>query len=64
MLVEIQDGYCRTCGGQLKIVGVDDASLHVECMGCGDEYVVESDAFQDGGLRYWPEAMVEFGVEH
>jgi hypothetical protein len=37
MLVELQDGKCRSCGGQLQIVGTDDVSLSVECTQCGDE---------------------------
>lgn len=63
MLVELQDGKCRECGGQLEITGADDATLDVECTECGDGYTVEPDAFNDGGIKYWPEAMVEFGGE-
>ena len=58
-MVDLQDGKCRTCRGQLEIVGADDATLSVECTECGDEYIVETDAFHDGGIKYWPEAMVE-----
>ena len=36
---------------------------HYECSFCGDGYIVETDAFNDGGIKYWPEAMVEFGEE-
>ncbi len=63
LLVEMEDGKCRSCGGQLEITGADDATLDVECVECGDAYTVEPDAFNDGGIKYWPEAMVEFGEE-
>lgn len=63
MLVDPSDGKCRSCGGQLEIAGADDATMDVECRDCGDEYAVETDAFNDGGITYWPEAMVEFGEE-
>ena len=59
MLVELIDGRCRTCGGQLKITGADDATLDVECTQCDDGYTVETDAFNDGGINYWPEMMAE-----
>lgn len=60
MLVDLRDGKCRSCNGQLEIVGVDDATMDVECTQCGDGYTVEPDAFNDGGIRYWPEAMLQF----
>ena len=63
MLVDLQDGKCRSCRGQLEIVGVDDGTMDVECTECGDEYVVEPDAFNDGGIKYWPAAMAELGEE-
>ena len=63
MLVELKDGKCRSCGGQLEITGADDATMDVECTECGDGYTVEPDAFNDGGITYWPQAMVEFGEE-
>lgn len=63
MLVELQDGYCRRCGGQLQITGADDATMDVECTACGDGDTVEPDAFNDGGITNWPQAMVEFGEE-
>jgi hypothetical protein len=59
MLVEPQDGRCRECGGQLKIVGADDVSLTVECQECDDTYDVETDAFGDGAIHYWPTFMAE-----
>ena len=52
MNVDLEDGGCRSCGGQLKIVGCDDCSLFVECE-CGDNYQVESDAFGDGCMKYY-----------
>lgn len=64
MLVELQDGKCRSCGGQVEIVGADDATLDVECTDCGDGDTVEPDAFNDGGIKYWPVAMVQFGEQH
>lgn len=63
MLVQLNDGSCRSCGGQLEITGADDATMDVECTECGDGYTVEPDAFNDGGITYWPQAMVEFGEE-
>lgn len=63
MLVDLQDGKCRSCRGQLEIVSVDDGTMDVECTECGDEYVVEPDAFNDGGIKYWPAAMAELVEE-
>lgn len=63
MLVDLDDGKCRSCGGQLAITGVDDATLDVDCTQCDDGYTVEPDAFNDGGTKYWPEAMLEFGED-
>jgi len=54
MLVDKRDGACRTCGGQLKVTDADDATLTVECLECGDFYLVETDAFRDGGIHYYP----------
>lgn len=59
MLVELNDGTCRSCGGQLEITGVDDATMDIECTACGDEYTVEPDAFNDGGIVYWPQVMAD-----
>jgi len=61
ILVELDDGHCRSCQGQLEVTGADDATLDVECTECGDGYTVEPDAFNDGGIKYWPQAMAEFG---
>jgi hypothetical protein len=54
MLVNTQDGYCRQCRGALEIIDADDATMTVRCTDCQDEYQVETDAFQDGGVIYWP----------
>ena len=54
MLVNLKDGACRSCGQTLKIVAADDATLTVECVECGDSYDVETDAFHDGGIDYYP----------
>ena len=51
MNVDLADGCCRECGGQLKIIGGDDATLAVECE-CGETYDVETDAFGDGCAKY------------
>ncbi len=59
MLVEPQDGACRECSGQLQIIDADDAAMTVECLDCGDCYDVESDAFGDGAIHYWPTFMAE-----
>jgi hypothetical protein len=53
MLVDLEDGQCRTCQNQLEIVDFDDVSLHVQCTSCGDSYEVETDAFGDGCLKYY-----------
>lgn len=58
MLVETKDGTCRECGGQLKIVDVDDATMTVECLECGDNYPVEPDAFGDGCMTYYAEVAL------
>lgn len=63
MLVELSDGKCRTCGGQLKIIAADDATMDVECTECDDGYTVEPDAFHDGGITYWPQMMAELGED-
>jgi len=52
--VDLQDGHCRTCGGQLTIIAADDATMTVECAECGDLYDVETDAFGDGCMKYYP----------
>ncbi len=57
MRVDPTHGKCRSCGGVLEIVEVDDATMSVECEECGDSYEVETDAFDDGGIIYWPAMM-------
>lgn len=59
MRVDLQDGACRSCGGILEIIDVDDATMDVECTECGDGYLVETDAFNDGGIKYWPLMMAQ-----
>ena len=62
MLVELNDGECRSCGCGLEITTVDDAMMDVRCTECGDEYTVETDAINDGGIKYWPEARETQGT--
>lgn len=50
------DGRCRTCGGTLTIIDADDATMTVECE-CGDSYPVETDAFGDECMTYYPAVM-------
>ena len=61
MRVNPKDGVCRTCGGQLEITDVDDATMTVLCTDadCGDSYPVETDAFGDGGIDYYPGFLTE-----
>jgi transcription elongation factor Elf1 len=63
MRVDMKDGRCRTCGSQLDIVDADDCSLHVECVECGDSYEVETDAFNDGCMTYYPAVMARKMME-
>ena len=53
MNVDLSDGACRSCGGQLQILDFDDVSLHVTCIECSDGYEVETDAFGDGCMKYF-----------
>lgn len=61
MLVKLEDGQCRTCGGQLEITDHDDCSMTVICLspGCGDSYDVEPDAFGDGCMVYYFPLVME-----
>lgn len=59
MLVDLKHGKCRECGGQLQIIGADDATMIVQCQVCGESYEVETDAFDDGAMHYWPNYMAE-----
>lgn len=54
MRVDRQDGCCRSCGSELRIVEADDATMTVECTdpSCADSYAVEHDAFGDGAMMY------------
>ncbi len=61
MLVSLEDGTCRSCGGQLEITGATDVTLEVQCTECDDAYNIETDALNDGGITYWPQAVAEFG---
>ena len=63
MLVDLKDGACRSCGGQMEITGADDVSLDAECIDCGESIHVEVDYFNDGGITYWPEAMAQLEEE-
>lgn len=55
MRVNPSDGTCRSCGGELRIIDADDATMTVQCdePDCGDEYLVEPDAFGDGCMVYY-----------
>jgi hypothetical protein len=53
MRVDPADGRCRECGGELDITDADDATMTVECCECGVSYLVETDAFGDGCMKYY-----------
>jgi hypothetical protein len=59
MQVSLKDGSCRSCKGQLEIIEADDATMTVACVDCADSYVVETDAFGDGAIEYWPAFIAE-----
>jgi hypothetical protein len=59
MRVNSQNGGCRQCQGELGIIDADDATMTVCCLDCGDSYVVETDACNDGGIHYWPRFVAE-----
>jgi DNA-directed RNA polymerase subunit RPC12/RpoP len=63
IFVDKADGVCSECGGQLEITGADDVSLDTDCTECGHSIHVETDYFNDGGITYWPAAMLEFGED-
>lgn len=67
MRVDPKDGKCRSCGGELEITDADDATMTVDCTACGESYLVETDAFGDGCLIYYPgfvaKRMAEEGDE-
>jgi len=58
MYVDRKDGCCRTCDGTLEIIDADDVTMTVQCLDCGDCYPVETDAFHDGCMTYWPVVML------
>ena len=58
MRVNPRDGCCRACGGELTIIDADDATMTVECA-CGESYLVEPDAFNDGGMTYYVGFLVD-----
>lgn len=58
MRVNPNDGRCRECHDELEIIDADDATMTVRCA-CGEEYLVETDAFGDGGLHYYPQFLAE-----
>ena len=53
MLVDLEDGHCRECEGQLEITHFDDACLYVACTACDADYEVETDFFGDGCVKYY-----------
>lgn len=57
MLVKKSDGSCRECNGQLEIIEADYCTMTCVCLKCDEEYTVEPDAFNDGGIYYWPNMM-------
>ena len=63
ILVDLKDGACGACGGQMMVTAADDATMDIECSECGDGHTVEPDFFGDGGIIYWPQAMAELEEE-
>ena len=59
MRVDPKDGSCRSCGGVLEITDADDVTMTVACQECGDNYVVETDAFGDGCMTYYVNFMAK-----
>lgn len=64
MRVQPSDGTCRHCGGELEITDADDATMLVECRQCLESYLVEPDAFGDGGMYYYVQMICNQGVKH
>jgi hypothetical protein len=52
MRVNPDDGCCGECGGTLDVIDTDDSTMTVQCRECVDAYLVETDAFNDGGMAY------------
>ena len=64
MLVDLEDGQYRECGGQLEITEIDDVSLLVFCTECEEDYAVETDAFGDGCVKYFlPLQATKLGLD-
>lgn len=59
MRIDPHDGRCRDCGGELEIIEADDATMTVQCLDCGDSYLVEPDAYGDGAIHYYPQFLAE-----
>jgi len=43
----------------LEITDIDDATMQVSCTECHDVYLVETDAFNDGGMDYYFRFLLE-----
>jgi hypothetical protein len=59
MIVDRKNGSCRSCGGTLRVIDADDATLTVSCLECHDTYEVETDAFGDGCMTYYRGFLAE-----
>jgi hypothetical protein len=59
MRINPKDGKCRACGDVLEIIDADDATVTVQCLNCTEVYVVETDAFGDGAIFYYPHFVAE-----
>jgi hypothetical protein len=58
MFVGQKHGRSHACEGQLEIAA-DDATMTVKCQQCGETYLVETDALNDGGLNYYVGFLAE-----
>ena len=54
MLVDLKDGRCKSCDSALTIVSVEDSSMTVRCIECGEVSHIDSDNPGDGGMSYNP----------
>ena len=45
----------RRIAQALEIIDADDATMTVQCLDCGESYIVETDAFGDGAIDYYPQ---------
>jgi DNA-directed RNA polymerase subunit M/transcription elongation factor TFIIS len=59
MRVEPTDGRCRECNGLLDVTDADEDSLTVTCRTCGEEYALEPDGLNDGGMIYHPRVLAD-----